>query len=71
MAFSTLVGLAMVAGALLVFAMGLPWGGQIRNERMHAPMLMVLIATFFIGAAFALMAFRSPSKSARAARAET
>jgi len=62
MDFSTLVGLAMVAGALVVFALGLPWGGQIRNERMHAPMLMALIATFFVGAAFALMGFPEPIK---------
>jgi hypothetical protein len=62
MDLSTLVGLAMVAGALLVFAFGLQWGGQIRNERMHASVLMVLIATFFVGAAFALMGFPEPIK---------
>ena len=62
MDFSTLVGMAMVAGALLVFALGMPWGGRIRNERMHTPLLMLLIAVFFVGAAFALMGFPEPMK---------
>ena len=59
MDFSTLVGLAMVGGALVVFALGMPWGGIVRNENMHTPLLMLLIAVLFAGTAFALMDFRA------------
>jgi len=62
MDFSTLVGLAMVGGALLVFVLGMPWGGRVRNENMHTPLLMLLIALLFVGAAFALMGFPEPMK---------
>jgi hypothetical protein len=62
MDFSTLVGLAMVGGALLVFVVGMPWGGNVRNERIQAPLLMLLIFVFFVGAAFALMGFPEPMK---------
>ncbi len=62
MEFSTLVGLVMLAGSLLGFALGLPWGGQVRFERMHSSLLMVLIAVFFAGAAFVLMGFPEPIK---------
>ena len=65
MDFSTLVGMAMVGGALLVFALGMPWGGRIRNERRQTPLLMLLIAVFFVGAAFALMGFPEPMKFTR------
>ena len=59
MDFSTLVGLAMVGGALVVFALGMPWGGIVRNENMHTPLL---IAVLFAGTAFALMGFPEPMK---------
>ena len=62
MDFSTLVGLTMVGGALLVFVMGMPWGGIVRNERMHTPLLMLLIGVLFVGAAFALVGFPEPMK---------
>ena len=62
MDFSTLVGLAMVGGALVVFALGMPWGGIVRNENMHTPLLMLLIALLFVGPAFALMGFPEPMK---------
>jgi hypothetical protein len=62
MEFSTLVGLAMVAASLVVFALALPWGGQVRIEGMHAPLLMVLMTVIFVGAAFALMGFPEPTK---------
>jgi hypothetical protein len=62
MDFSTLVGMAMVGGALLVFALGMPWGGSVRNEQMHAPLMMLLIAVIFVGAAFVLMGFPEPMK---------
>ena len=62
MELSTLVGLAMVTGSLAVFALWLPWGGQVKLEAMHAPLLMLLLAMFFVGAAFALMGFPEPMK---------
>ena len=62
MDFSTLVGLVMVGGALLVFAMWMPWGGRIRNEGMHTSLLMLLIGVFFVGSAIALMGFPEPMK---------
>jgi hypothetical protein len=62
MDFSTLVGLVMVGGSLLVFAMGMPRGGRIRNEPMHTPLMMLLIAVLFVGVAFALMGFPEPMK---------
>jgi hypothetical protein len=62
MAFSTLIGLAMAGAALLVYVIQMPWGGRVRNERMHTPLLILLIAIFFVGAAFALMGFPEPMK---------
>lgn len=57
---STLVGLAMVVAALMLFVLHLPWGGKVRNEWYHAPLLMVMIAAFFIGAALTLAGFPEP-----------
>ena len=62
MDFSILVGVAMVGGALLVFALGMPWGGIVRNEGMHTPLLLLLITMLFVGTSFALMGFPEPMK---------
>ena len=60
MELSTLVGLAMVVAALLLFVLHLPWGGKVRNERYHTPLLMLVIAAFFVGAALILAGFPEP-----------
>lgn len=65
MDFSTLLGLAMVGGALLVFVLMIPWGGNVRIEGLHAPLMLLLIAALFVGAAFALMGFPEPMESVK------